>query len=170
MENVDPNTTRNLITNELNPEQNKKIKLKPVTPRSYDENGYRMRVYGLCQNERGNVLLITASGNKNFHVLPGGGIDPGETPEQTVVREVLEEAGVHIKIDNYLDQVYDNNKKTRSWVFKCSVISQKDNWLENEKWPFRERMWVEDIETAVEVLDKFKKEQGRVLELLQIDQ
>lgn len=40
------------------------------------------------------VLLVTSSRNIDHWIVPGGGVDPGEEPAVTAVREVLEEAGV----------------------------------------------------------------------------
>lgn len=40
------------------------------------------------------MLLVTSSRNINHWIVPGGGVDPGEEPAVTAVREVLEEAGV----------------------------------------------------------------------------
>lgn len=43
-------------------------------------------------------LLVTARLQPQQWVLPKGHIEPGETPEQTAVREVKEEAGVDASI------------------------------------------------------------------------
>ena len=48
------------------------------------------QVYGLClTNER---LLLLGSKDEVSWTLPGGGPEPGESPEETLVREVMEEA------------------------------------------------------------------------------
>ena len=53
---------------------------------------------------RGNqVLLIkTPSGHWSF---PKGRIEKGEKPEETAIREVLEETGVRGKVVDYLDEI-----------------------------------------------------------------
>lgn len=49
-------------------------------------------------------LVVQHSGHHRW-VLPKGWIDPGETKEQTAVREVKEEAGVEAEIKDYLGEV-----------------------------------------------------------------
>lgn len=40
------------------------------------------------------MLLVTSSRRPELWIVPGGGVEPGEEPSVTAVREVLEEAGV----------------------------------------------------------------------------
>jgi ADP-ribose pyrophosphatase YjhB (NUDIX family) len=48
------------------------------------------------------LLLVTARLDRSVWVLPKGHIEPGESPEQTAVREVFEEAGVTTRIVEFL--------------------------------------------------------------------
>jgi 8-oxo-dGTP pyrophosphatase MutT (NUDIX family) len=47
-------------------------------------------------------LLISSSRNKNFWVIPGGGIEDNENPEDAAEREVYEEAGVQGRLGRLL--------------------------------------------------------------------
>jgi 8-oxo-dGTP pyrophosphatase MutT (NUDIX family) len=51
--------------------------------------------------------------------LPKGNLDPGETPAETAVREVLEETGVHGRLIEKLGDVkYTYTRRDRTRVFK----------------------------------------------------
>lgn len=64
-----------------------------------------MKLYGanalICRD--GLILAVARRNNPNDFSLPGGKIDPGETPEEACIREVFEETG--LKISN-LKEVY----------------------------------------------------------------
>ena len=51
---------------------------------------------GLVFDDEGRVLLIRD--RNGFWVFPKGHVDPGETPEEAAVREVLEETGIRAQI------------------------------------------------------------------------
>ena len=57
----------------------------------------RVGCYGLIINGDKIALIKKARGGyKGLLDLPGGGIEYGETPEETLVRELMEEAGVNV--------------------------------------------------------------------------
>lgn len=60
--------------------------------------------------------------DKHYFSVPGGGIEPGETPEQTVVRELFEETGCEVAVDRqlYLLRLPDG---TEHHIFHCDYIS-----------------------------------------------
>ena len=56
---------------------------------------YRPNVVGFIYNQEGQVLLVNSNKEtRDFWKLPQGGIEPGEKPEQAVLREMSEELGV----------------------------------------------------------------------------
>jgi 8-oxo-dGTP pyrophosphatase MutT (NUDIX family) len=57
--------------------------------------GLRAGADALVQNERGEVLLVRRADDGRW-AMPGGWVDPGETPERAVVREVAEETGLQV--------------------------------------------------------------------------
>jgi 8-oxo-dGTP pyrophosphatase MutT (NUDIX family) len=50
------------------------------------------------------ILLISTQGGRRWQ-LPKGHIEPGETPEETAVREVREETGVDSRMVEKLDDI-----------------------------------------------------------------
>ncbi len=52
--------------------------------------------YGICFNQQGEILILDQQGNGTW-TLPGGTVEAGETPWQTLEREVMEEAHVTLK-------------------------------------------------------------------------
>ncbi len=63
----------------------------------------RIGCYAVVVDPAQQVLLVHWNeGGKSGWTLPGGGMDPGERPEQTAVREVLEESGYDVALDGLL--------------------------------------------------------------------
>lgn len=61
----------------------------------------RIGAYGLCRDAAGRALLARNSSLSAFPglwTLPGGGVEQGEDPDDTVVREFTEETGLHVRI------------------------------------------------------------------------
>lgn len=53
-------------------------------------------VSALIRNEAGEIL-VTQRGDDGRWVEPGGGLEPGETPAQAIIREVREETGLDVE-------------------------------------------------------------------------
>ncbi|MDP1879313.1 MAG: NUDIX hydrolase, partial [Parachlamydiaceae bacterium] len=51
----------------------------------------------IFNNDNSQVLLVKRQ-DIPLWVMPGGGVDPGETTEEALLREVHEETGYHVKI------------------------------------------------------------------------
>ena len=63
---------------------------------------HREGAYAVILDDGGNVALVeapAAGGPERGLFLPGGGIEPGETPEACLRRECLEELGCEIELE-----------------------------------------------------------------------
>lgn len=65
---------------------------------------HRVSAFVLCRTVSGRVLLtrFSAPGHPDHGkwTMPGGGMDWGESPEQTALRELLEETGLQANLGN----------------------------------------------------------------------
>ena len=68
----------------------------------------RVSAVSLVEDDQGRFLLQKRSDN-GWWGLPGGGLEPGETFKQCVVRETFEETGVIVEPIN-LVKIYDDPK------------------------------------------------------------
>jgi 8-oxo-dGTP pyrophosphatase MutT (NUDIX family) len=75
----------------------------PTTTRSTDARSTHAGgvVYRL-KDTTPELLLVTARMDRSVWVLPKGHIEHGESPDQTAVREIFEEAGVTARIVEFL--------------------------------------------------------------------
>lgn len=89
----------------------------PVFGTKHPEYDYveRVGIYAVIPDASGQRILTLAAPN-NAIFLPGGGVEPGETDEQTLTRELLEEFGVSVTIDGKLGKAaeyfYSHHRET----------------------------------------------------------
>ena len=83
----------------------------------------RVAAYGVARRDDG-VLLVRASsdtGVPGTWWLPGGGLEFGETPEECLVREFMEETALEVRVRRLLDVVTDVAEWMREEVRLHSV-------------------------------------------------
>lgn len=62
----------------------------------------RLAAYGVIVREGEVLLAHWNERGRSGWTLPGGGMEPGESPIETAVREIWEETGYHAAIDELL--------------------------------------------------------------------
>ena len=79
---------------------------------------HSVSVAGVVVREDGRLLAIRRADNGTWE-LPGGVLELNETPTAGVAREVLEETGIHVEVDE-LTGVYKNMLRgVVALVFRC---------------------------------------------------
>ncbi len=94
--------------------------------------------------------------------FPGGKIEPNETPENALIREIREELDADIKVDQFLMKVnYDYlNFHLDMDSYICSLVSQEIVLVEhaNFKWLNRSQLdSVNWLEADIDIVNRLKK-------------
>jgi 8-oxo-dGTP pyrophosphatase MutT (NUDIX family) len=78
----------------------------------------------------GRLLVIRRNNHgKHYVVLPGGGVDPGETTEQAAAREILEETSIVATVDRLAYTWTDDFGSHSCYV--CTYVSGEPQVQEN---------------------------------------
>jgi len=65
------------------------------------DRNLRIRVAGFLLNEKNELLLVKHQKHgREYWLLPGGGVEYGETLKQALEREFVEEVGLKVKVQN----------------------------------------------------------------------
>ena len=79
-------------------------------------------VNGIIFSENREKVLLIKRRDVPVWVLPGGGIDGEETPEEAIIREMEEETGYRITITRKVAEYTPLNKLARfTHLFECAV-------------------------------------------------
>lgn len=81
-------------------------------------------VAGIVFTSDRSSVLLTLRRDVPVWVLPGGGIDPHESPSSAIVREILEETGFTVKVERLVGTYTPINRLARNTaLYECSILS-----------------------------------------------
>lgn len=116
----------------------------------------------------GKLLMVRAKGSSAWSI-PSGGIEENETPDAACIREVWEETGYHVKVENviFIKKAVIGNYDVTTYYFMCTYIGgtmqvqdpdetiEEINWKTIEHLPTIEHLYPEDAEMLEELLAAF---------------
>lgn len=102
-------------------------------------------VAGLVSNDNGDILLINSP--RRGWEYPGGMVEPGETFQDALIREIKEETGVDVEITGFIGLCKNVEKDVVNIDFSCRYL-KGELATSNES---SEVMWVKK-EDAMEMV------------------
>jgi 8-oxo-dGTP diphosphatase len=86
---------------------------------------YRPSAYALVRNPRGDFAIVRTA---VACFLPGGGVDPDESPDQTIEREAQEECGLILKALSRIGQAIElcHSVANDAYYEKDSIFIEAD--------------------------------------------
>ncbi|MEM5792791.1 MAG: NUDIX hydrolase [Candidatus Aenigmatarchaeota archaeon] len=100
------------------------LEIKKCIVKSY----IRPAVLGIIRRENKILMVKSSEGfTKNFWNLPGGFLSFGETPEEALIREIMEETNLKVKVIGYpkLYTYFFEQFPMLGIVYKCKIIGGK---------------------------------------------
>lgn len=92
-------------------------------------------------------LNYPSEGKDDFYSIPGGGIEDGETPEETAIRELKEECGLDGTIVRKLSESYNHDRIEYAFEVKVpddqeAITGYDPEEAGNENPPLKEVLWL----------------------------
>lgn len=115
---------------------------------------------------RGGKILATQRGYGDLAggwEFPGGKMEPGETPEEALVREIREELDAGIAVDSFIttvDHDYEAFHLTMH-CYLCSVVEGRLKLLEHSAAQWLDAVTIDDVDwlpADIAVVDEIKRQ------------
>ena len=109
-------------------------------------------------NEHGEIYLLKMS-VRNYHKLPGGGIDDGESNKQALQRELLEEIGCPAEIGQEVGEIVEFRNEWSLYQTSYCYLARQTGSLqptaleESELQDGAETIVVKNIDEAIALLE-----------------
>ena len=104
---------------------------------SLDIENYKLNIRAGGVIIHSNKVLTHKDVNKDHYCLPGGRIEIGESSEQTIKREIQEELGKRIEIQDYIAtienffEMENKNYHELYFLYKIEFIDEKDKRIDH---------------------------------------
>lgn len=109
-----------------------------------EKHDFKLRATGVLLNDIGDVA-VNEDRRNGYLLLPGGKIKFGETSQQAIVREFLEEMGIHVRATRLLATTENifaiDGRQTNEVCFTWLVVRinhervyAKDDWEQIVSW------------------------------------
>ena len=84
---------------------------------------FRVAVAAMIFDEQGRILLFKHTYRKYEWGIPAGSLEYGEQPANAIVRELLEETGMHVQVERLLRAVSAREDRHISLIYLCRIMS-----------------------------------------------
>lgn len=82
--------------------------------------------FAIIQNEKGNILIVHRNDYDCWN-MPGGRLDEGEQPHETVVREVKEEVGIDVEVEKLVGVYVKTDQEDTVFVYVCKKVGGNES-------------------------------------------
>ncbi|TRZ65029.1 MAG: NUDIX domain-containing protein [Spirochaetia bacterium] len=149
----------------------KTIKFDEVNPEELEKYEFRQTARAIVFDKEGKIALLFVS-KKGYHKLPGGGIEKGESIEDALKRECLEEIGCEIKITGEIGTIIEHRKAFKinqeSFCYLAKVVGEKGEpaFMDDEIEEGFLALWV-SLDEAIKILETDKSDdyQGKFIKI-----